>query len=116
AVTTVKSKGVVNAGGPWVKSLLDGQLHQPTRANVKQVKGSHIVVKRLYPGAHAFILQNDDKRIIFLIPYERDYTLIGTTDVEVHDEPGSAKISPEEIDYLCRAANRYLVKSMAPAD
>ena len=116
ATQTVKAKCVVNAAGPWVKSLLDGELHQPTRANVKQVKGSHIVVKRLYPGAHAFILQNDDKRIIFLIPYENDYTLIGTTDVEVHDAPGSARISPEEIDYLCRAANRYVAKPIAPAD
>ena len=116
AMQTVKAKCVVNAGGPWVKSLLDGPLQQPTRANVKQVKGSHIVVPRLYPGSHAFILQNDDKRIIFLIPYEHDYTLIGTTDVEVKDAPGSAKISAEEIDYLCRAANRYLAKPVAPAD
>jgi glycerol-3-phosphate dehydrogenase len=116
ALKTVKSKGIVNAGGPWVKSLLDGQLHQPTRANVKQVKGSHIVVPRQYPGSHAFILQNDDKRIIFLIPYENDYTLIGTTDVEVKDAPGSAKISPDEVEYLCRAANRYLVKPISAAD
>jgi glycerol-3-phosphate dehydrogenase len=116
AIQTVKAKCVVNAAGPWVKAVLDGELRQPTRANVKQVKGSHIVVKRLYPGSHAFILQNDDKRIIFLIPYENDYTLIGTTDVEVRDAPGSAKISPEEIDYLCRAANRYLANPIAAAD
>jgi len=115
-VETVKAKCVVNAAGPWVKAVLDGELHHTTRANVKQVKGSHIVVKRQYPGRHAFILQNDDKRIVFLIPYENEYTLIGTTDVEVHDAPGSATISADEIDYLCRAANRYLSTPIAPAD
>jgi glycerol-3-phosphate dehydrogenase len=113
---TVEAKCVVNAAGPWVKSILDGELHQPTRANVKQVKGSHIVVPRQYPGSHAFILQNDDKRIVFLIPYEQDYTLIGTTDIEVQDAPGGSRISPEEVDYLCRAANRYLAKPIAVRD
>jgi glycerol-3-phosphate dehydrogenase len=115
-VRTVEAKGVVNAAGPWVKAILDGELHQPTKANVKQVKGSHIVVPRVYDGEHAYILQNDDKRIVFLLPYEQDYTLIGTTDVEVQDAPGAARISPEEVDYLCRAANRYLTKPIAPSD
>ncbi len=115
-VETVRAKGVVNAAGPWVKSLLDGELHQQTRANVKQVKGSHIVVPRQFPGEHAFILQNDDKRIVFLIPYENDFTLVGTTDVEVQDLPGAATITEAEVDYLCRAANRYLATPIAPAD
>jgi glycerol-3-phosphate dehydrogenase len=115
-VRTVEAKGVVNAAGPWVKAILDGELHQPTKANVKQVKGSHIVVPRVYDGDHAYILQNDDKRIVFLLPYEQDYTLIGTTDVEVQDAPGAARISPEEVDYLCRAANRYLTEPIAPSD
>jgi glycerol-3-phosphate dehydrogenase len=116
ALQTVSAKGVVNAAGPWVKAILDGELHQPTRANVKQVKGSHIVVKRQFPGSHAFILQNDDKRIVFMIPYEGEFTLIGTTDIEVHDLPGVSTTTPEEVDYLCRAANRYLAKPIAPAD
>jgi glycerol-3-phosphate dehydrogenase len=115
-VRTVEAKGVVNAAGPWVKAILDGELHQPTKANVKQVKGSHIVVPRVYDGEHAYILQNDDKRIVFLLPYEQDYTLIGTTDVEVQDAPGASRISPEEVDYRCRAANRYLAQPIAPAD
>ena len=115
-VETVRAKGVVNAAGPWVKSLLDGELHQQTRANVKQIKGSHIVVPRQFPGEHAFILQNDDKRIVFLIPYETDFTLVGTTDVEVNDRPGAATITDAEVDYLCRAANRYLAKPIAPSD
>ena len=116
ATRTVSAKGVVNAAGPWVKAILDGELQQPTRANVKQVKGSHIVVDRLFPGEHAFILQNDDKRIVFLIPYEGKFTLIGTTDIEVRDAPGASAITPEEVDYLCRAANRYLAKLIAPAE
>src|SRR5450759_2026519 len=113
ALQTVSAKGVVNAAGPWVKAILDGELHQPTRANVKQVKGSHIVVKRQFPGSHAFILQNDDKRIVFMIPYEGEFTLIGTTDIEVHDLPGVSTNTTEEVDYLCRAANRYLAKPIA---
>ena len=116
AVTTEKAKCVVNAGGPWVKSLLDGELRQKTRANIKQVKGSHIVVPRLFPGKHAFILQNDDKRIVFMIPYEQDFTLIGTTDVEVTDAPGASSISPAEVEYLCRAVNRYLAKPIGPTN
>jgi glycerol-3-phosphate dehydrogenase len=116
AVQTVGAKGIVNAAGPWVKAILDGELHQPTRANVKQVKGSHIVVKRQFPGSHAFILQNDDKRVVFMIPYEGEFTLIGTTDVEVKDPPGAPAITPDEIDYLCRAANRYLTRPIAPVD
>ena len=115
-VTTVQAKCVVNAAGPWVKAILDGELRQTTRADVKEVKGSHIVVPRQFPGEHAFILQNDDKRIVFMIPYEQDFTLIGTTDVEVGDAPGASKISPEEIDYLCRAANRYLAKPIGATD
>ena len=115
-VTTVEAKCVVNAAGPWVKSILDGELRQKTRADIKKVKGSHIVVPRQFPGEHAFILQNDDKRIVFMIPYEQDFTLIGTTDVAVEDAPGASHISAEEIDYLCRAANRYLAKPIASAD
>ena len=119
-VAIEKAKCVVNAAGPWVKSLLDGELRQnsvpTTRANIKQVKGSHIVVPRLFPGQHAFILQNNDKRIVFMIPYEHDFTLIGTTDVEVTDAPGASSISPAEIEYLCRAVNRYLTKPVGPTD
>ena len=115
-VETVRAKGLVNAAGPWVKQLLDKELQQPTRANVKQVKGSHIVVPRQFPGEHAFILQNDDKRIVFMIPYEGDFTLIGTTDIEVHDLSGASTISADEVDYLCRAANRYLAHPISVAD
>ena len=110
------ARAVVNAAGPWVKQVLNDRLHQPSRDNVKLVKGSHIVVPRLYPGAHAFILQNDDRRVVFMIPYEENYTLIGTTDIALGGDPAKPVASPEEIAYLCRAVNRYLAQPLAPAD
>ena len=113
---TVMARAVVNAAGPWVKQVLNDRLHQPSRDNVKLVKGSHIVVPRLYPGAHAFILQNDDRRVVFMIPYEENYTLIGTTDIALGGDPAQPVASPEEIAYLCRAVNRYLAQPLAPAD
>ncbi|HEX9182358.1 MAG TPA: FAD-dependent oxidoreductase [Burkholderiales bacterium] len=80
------------------------------------VKGSHIVLPRLYEGEHAFILQNDDRRVVFMIPLEAGTTLVGTTDVPFEGEPASAAASDEEVAYLCRAVNRYLAKPVAPAD
>jgi len=115
-VTEVRARAVVNAAGPWVKEVLNGHLHQPSRDNVRLVKGSHIVVPKVYEGDHAFILQNDDKRVVFLIPYEGRFTLVGTTDVQVQGDPGDPQASDEEVQYLCRAANRYLAKPLSPAD
>ena len=112
----ITTRAVVNAAGPWVKQVLNDRLHQPSRDNVKLVKGSHIVVPRLYAGAHAFILQNDDRRVVFMIPYEETYTLIGTTDIALGGDPAKPVASPEEIAYLCRAVNRYLAQPIAPAD
>lgn len=112
----VRSRAVVNAAGPWVREVLGGGLGINVRPNVRLVKGSHIVVPRQYPGEHAFILQNDDRRVVFMIPYEGRFTLIGTTDVPYTDDPAKVAIAPEEIDYLCRAANRYLARSISPAD
>ena len=104
----VSAKAVINAAGPWVKEVLNAHLDQPSRDNVRLVKGSHIVVPRVYEGEHAFILQNDDKRVVFMIPYEGRFTLIGTTDVQVQGDPGHPHASDEEVAYLCRAVNRYL--------
>ncbi len=112
----VRARAVVNASGPWVKRILTDQLDRDIPQNVKQIKGSHIVVPRLFLGDHAYITQNDDKRIVFLIPYERDFTLIGTTDVEIAGVQEPPRISDDEIDYLCRAANRYLAKPIGPRD
>ncbi len=114
--TEVRARALVNVTGPWAKQFLEAVAGEATPFGLKLVQGSHIVVPRLYPGDHAFILQNDDRRVVFVYSYERDYTLIGTTDVEVHGEPGTCQAGREEIDYLCRAANRYFAHAITPAD
>lgn len=111
----ISARAVVNAAGPWVKQVLNDRLHQPSSDNVKLVKGSHIVVPSLYEGSHAYILQNDDRRVVFMIPYETKYTLIGTTDVALADNVEAPCASVDEIDYLCRAVNRYLAKPVVPS-
>ncbi len=111
----IHARGIVNAAGPWVKRVLNERLAQPSRDAVKLVKDSHIVVPKLYEGEHAFILQNDDRRVVFMIPYEGAYTLVGTTDIAV-DKEDAPVASDAEVEYLCRAVNRYLAKSVAPKD
>jgi glycerol-3-phosphate dehydrogenase len=106
----------VNAAGPWVRSLLDRELHIRTPGAVRLVKGSHIVVPRLHDCAHAYILQNPDKRVVFMIPYEERFTEIGTTDVVVADPDEPPRISRDETEYLCAAASRYASRAVAPAD
>ncbi len=113
---TITARAIVNAAGPWVKEVLNDRLNQPSRDNVKLVKGSHIVVPSLYDGDHAYILQNDDRRVVFMIPYEGQYTLLGTTDVALGSIPETPGATADEIDYLCRAANRYLARPVAPSD
>jgi glycerol-3-phosphate dehydrogenase len=112
----VAARAIVNAAGPWVKAMLNERLHQPSRDNVRLVKGSHIVVPRLYEGDHAFILQNDDRRVVFMIPFEDSYTLVGTTDVPYDGDPSRPQASAAEIGYLCRAVNRYLRRAVRPED
>jgi glycerol-3-phosphate dehydrogenase len=110
----VEARALVNAAGPWVHRMLD-RLGVDARSNVRLVKGSHIVVPKLYAGDHAYILQLRDRRIVFAIPYQGAFTEIGTTDVPV-ENPEDAKISPEEIAYLCDAANSHFVHQITPAD
>jgi glycine/D-amino acid oxidase-like deaminating enzyme len=104
----LRAKAIVNAAGPWVKRVLNERLAQPSADAVRLVKGSHIVLPKLYEGEHAFILQNDDRRVVFMIPYGDIHTLVGTTDIPVEDENARPQASPGEIAYLCRAVNRYL--------
>jgi glycerol-3-phosphate dehydrogenase len=111
----VRARAIVNAAGPWVKQVLNERLRQPSRDGVKLVKGSHIVLPQLYPGDHAFILQNDDRRVVFMIPYGDHHTLVGTTDVPFDGDAGAASASDAEVDYLCRAAGRYLARPVDPA-
>src|SRR5215470_11706675 len=91
---TVQARGLVNAAGPWVASFIDGALGMQRPQRLRLVKGSHIVVRKLFDGPQAYILQNTDRRIVFAIPYERDYTLIGTTDLSYEGDPAKVAISP----------------------
>jgi glycerol-3-phosphate dehydrogenase len=109
------ARAIVNAAGPWVKRVLNERLGQESRDGVKLVKGSHIVLPKLYQGDHAFILQNDDRRVIFMIPYGEQHTLVGTTDVPIENDPGASQASDAEAEYLCRAVGRYLARPVDPA-
>lgn len=110
----VTARAIVNAAGPWVHEML-GRLGVTSASKIRLVKGSHIVVPRLYDGDHAYILQQPDRRIVFAIPYQNGFTEIGTTDVQV-ERPEDAVIAEEEITYLCEAANRHFVRQIAPND
>jgi glycerol-3-phosphate dehydrogenase len=112
---TVSARGLVNAAGPWVKDVLNSVSAEPTRTNVRHVKGSHIVVPRVHAEEHAYILQNADDRIVFVIPYQENYSLIGTTDVAV-DQYDHPAIGAEETDYLLALVNGYLERPLAPRD
>jgi len=111
----VTARAIVNAAGPWVKEVLNARLGVRSAENVRLVKGSHIVLPRLYQGEHAFILQNDDRRVVFMIPFEKRFTLVGTTDVPV-GSPEAGNASAQEVGYLCRAVNRYLRRQVSPQE
>ena len=109
----IQARGLVNAAGPWVHLLLE-RLGINGKSNVRLVKGSHIVVPKLYEGDHAYILQLADRRIIFAIPWQGQ-TEIGTTDIPV-DAPEDAVIGDDEIAYLCAGANEHFMRQITPAD
>ncbi len=113
---TIMARILVNAAGPWVGDVLALTHQRRPAAHLRLVQGSHIVVRRLYEHDRCYIFQNADNRIIFAIPYERDFTLIGTTDRDYTGDPAGVEASPEEIDYLCRAASEYLAAPVTPAD
>ncbi len=110
----VTARAVVNAGGPWVGDILTRRIRQNRSAKVRLVKGSHIVVPRHFEHDRAYIFQNSDKRIVFAIPYEDDFTLIGTTDVDFSGDPDDVAISEAEVDYLCSAVSGYFKKEVSP--
>ena len=110
ATDTVTARLLVNASGPWVDHVLDGVVGQNDARNVRLVQGSHIVVRRLFEHDRAYIFQNNDGRIVFAIPYEDEFTLIGTTDLDYQGDPAAAKISDREIDYLCALAGDYFAR------
>ena len=114
-VETVRARAIANAAGPWVmQALEDTGVRAPDR--IRLVRGSHIVVPALYEGSQAYILQNDDRRVVFVIPYEGRFTLIGTTDVPHDPASGSPRCTPEEAAYLCRAVSRQFRKPVTPED
>jgi glycerol-3-phosphate dehydrogenase len=115
-VRQVRARALVNAAGPWVAQVLGQVADARADQSVRLVKGSHIVVPRLYDGDHAFMLQNPDRRIVFAIPYERDFTLVGTTDEAWGDAPAGVRISDAETDYLLDTANRYFERQIARGD
>jgi glycerol-3-phosphate dehydrogenase len=113
---TVIARAVVNAAGPWVEQVGADVIGANAPARVRLIKGSHIVLPRLYDGEQAFILQNDDGRVVFVLPFEGEFSLVGTTDVPVDSLDGAFEITDAETVYLCDAVNRYFTKSCTPED
>lgn len=112
----IKARVLVNATGPWLDELLPKISHTKTAEHIRMVKGSHIIVKKMFDHDRAYIFQNSDGRIIFAIPYEKEFTLIGTTDEDFSGDPSDVSISQKETDYLCNAASEYFLKGITPKD
>jgi glycerol-3-phosphate dehydrogenase len=110
----VTARCLVNAAGPWAGEFLRAATSAPAPRALRLIKGSHIIVPRLFDHAYAYIFQNSDKRIVFALPYQKDFTLIGTTDVDFEGDPDQVAISAEEVTYLCGVANRYFQKRITP--
>ncbi len=106
---------LVNAAGPWVQQVMQRMQISPD-TGLRLVKGSHIVVPRIHAGEHAYLLQNSDRRVIFIIPYQQHFSLIGTTDKAIEDVSQAWTISDEEMDYLLKAVNPYLARPLVPDD
>ncbi|MGC8524159.1 MAG: glycerol-3-phosphate dehydrogenase [Acidibrevibacterium sp.] len=116
ATRTIHARALINAAGPWVADVLADTLRTTAQAKARLVQGSHIVVRRLYDHDRCYIFQNGDGRVIFAIPYERDFTLIGTTDRDYHGDPAQARATSDEIAYLCAATNDYFAQAITPDD
>lgn len=112
---TIHARALVNAAGPWAANVIETIVKGVKPVKLRLVKGSHIVYPRLYPHDRAYVLQNDDRRIIFVIPFGEKYTLIGTTDVEISGDPGHASASAEEIQYLCKLASHFFRTAVEPS-
>jgi glycerol-3-phosphate dehydrogenase len=112
----VHARMVVNASGPWVDKTLGISGGVVAKHKIRHVKGSHIIVPRLYQGDHAYLLQSGDGRVVFVFPYEKKYSLIGTTDIEYSDSLDEVRISMEEVEYLCSTVNDYFRQQLKPED
>jgi glycerol-3-phosphate dehydrogenase len=113
---TVRAKMLINAAGPWVDEVINGVMGRNGRPNVRLVQGSHLVVKKLFDHDRCYFFQNSDGRIFFAIPYEEDFTLIGTTDRDYHGDPRDVQISEEETDYLLKGASHYFSRPVMRDD
>lgn len=113
---SVRAKALVNASGPWVESFVKGSVKRESRYGIRMIQGSHLIVPRLNDDERAYILQNRDGRIVFVLPYQRHYSLIGTTDRRYQGDPSNVGISEEEIDYLLDVLNSHFKKQLARAD
>ncbi len=112
----VTARAIINAAGPWVDTVLGRALPEEAHQNLRLVKGSHLIFPRLFEGEHCYIFQNRDNRIIFAIPYEGDFTLVGTTDQSFEGDPAGIDISAAEATYICQAANEYLRTDICPEE
>lgn len=112
----IKAKALVNAAGPWVAQFIKQDLELKSPYGIRLIQGSHIVVPKLYEGDKAFIMQNDDRRIVFAIPYLDQYTMIGTTDREYQGDPSKVQITQAETDYLLEVSNAHFKKQLTQAD
>jgi len=115
-ITRIAARAIVNAAGPWVEQVLRQNTGQNAGHRVRLVKGSHIVVPKFWDGPQAYLFQNDDRRVIFVNPYQGDLCLIGTTDIPHSGEADDVAISEDEISYLLRAVNRYCVQQLDRTD
>ncbi|SDJ62526.1 glycerol-3-phosphate dehydrogenase [Billgrantia gudaonensis] len=115
-ITRRYARVLVNATGPWVDRIVRERTHRRSRHSVRMIRGSHIIVPRRNPDARAYILQHTDKRIVFVLPYEDDFSLIGTTDCRHDDDPASAAASDAEIDYLLSVVNEHFRTPLTRGD
>jgi glycerol-3-phosphate dehydrogenase len=114
--SAVEARAVANATGPWVSDLLAAAMPGRAQHQLRLVKGSHVVVPRLFAHRFAYVFQNEDRRIVFAIPYHQDFTLLGTTDLDYRGDPAAVRIEISEVTYLCALANRYFRRQIGPGD
>lgn len=111
---TIRARAVVNAAGPWVARVLTGTAERQSEAGVRLVRGSHIVVPRLHLDDRGYLFQHTDGRVLFVLPYEQDFSLIGTTDIDHAGSPDAVDVTDDEVGYLCEAVGQYLSKPVSP--
>ncbi|MEX0291777.1 glycerol-3-phosphate dehydrogenase [Pseudomonas putida] len=116
SLQTIRARALVNAAGPWVARFIKDDLKLDAPYGIRLIQGSHLIVPRLYEGDHAYILQNEDQRIVFCIPYLDRFTLIGTTDREYSGDPAKVAITGQETDYLLKVVNAHFNHQLSPSD